>query len=58
VLVALSGQNPLAYLRETDSTERALMLKIATRSQEVRAEEREDQAVRTINRLADAMKSK
>ena len=56
MLVALSGQNPLAFLRTKDPSERALMLRIATRAQEVRADEREDQAVRTINRLSEAMK--
>lgn len=32
------------------------MLRIATRAQEMRADEREDQAVRTINRLSESMK--
>jgi hypothetical protein len=56
VFVALSGQDPLTFLRTKDPEERALMYKIATRVAEVRAEEREDQAVRTINRLSEAMK--
>jgi hypothetical protein len=33
------------------------MLRIASRAQEVRAEERQDLAVRTINRLAESMKN-
>jgi hypothetical protein len=57
VLVALSGQNPWTFLRTKDPEKRALMLKIAARAAEVRADEREDQAVRTINRLSEAMKT-
>jgi hypothetical protein len=58
VLVALSGQDPFTYLHTKDPEERALMLKIAMRAAEVRSDEREDQAVRTINRLSQAMKAK
>lgn len=54
----MSGQNPLAYLHEKDSTTRSLMLRVAQRSEELRAEEREHQALLIINRLADALKRK
>jgi hypothetical protein len=54
--VALSGQNPLAYLYTRDSFKRNIMFKIAARHAELLAELREDLARRIINTLSNQMK--
>lgn len=54
--VCVAGLDGAIYLRSTDPAERLTFAVVARAAAEMRAEEREDQANRTINALSRSMK--
>lgn len=55
-MIAMAGMNPMRYLMGTDSFERAVMVAIADRRNNLANEERQDLAGRIINTLNESMK--
>jgi hypothetical protein len=51
--MALSGIDPMAFLAETDSTQRAIMVGIARASRELRDKDANNLAVRIVNGVGE-----